>query len=563
MQDTVSLVIKSSYQGDGEMLYHQVRHIVTMLEKRNFCEILLIFDNKEDNFIRQYAEPSKSSNIAAAEKLIDQEYIDRWEETPSDEKTIRELYWRWFRSETTETHTLNNSPMAQPLYAFEITNGTYTLQADADVIICRRDWTHNYLRDMIEAVESSPRVVSVGFNIAHKYSDTKPYSSPASGEYVPEVRICLFQKERFLSLRPFPNEIVDGKYRLTWYRSLQKLQHERDMVSLRGGDGRTYYIHPPNDRKKNKSYLYGVMRQVEHNQTPEIQFENVDLVGTAADWKLRPTDTGTLHNLWHILRTSNIATSLYGCEYLTNMNRIEIDITYACNLKCDNCARSCSQAPDTAAMSQKQIEIFVKESIANNIYWEKIGVLGGEPLIHPELEEILDILLSYKQNFSPATEMQITTNGYGKKVISQFSKIPKGISLVNTRKTTPRQEHFEPFNRAPIDQWRFVFSNYQNCCSTTSDCGLGLNTYGFYPCGVAGSIDRVMGFDIGLKKLPVRSEELSPLKLTLCKYCGHFCSRHYILPEYRKKLTGTPMSKSWIQAYQNFEQNKLNLTKYG
>ncbi len=563
MKETVSLLIKSSYQGEGDMLYRQVRHIVTMLEKRNFCEVFLIFDNKEDNFIRQYAESSKNSNILTAEKLRNQGYIDKWEETPSDEKTIRELYERWFGSETTETHTLNNSPMAQPLYAFEITKGKYTLQVDADVMICRRDWTHAYLRDMIESVESGCRVVSVGFNIAHKDSDAKPYTSPMSGEYVPEVRICLFQKDRLLSLRPFPNEIVDGKYRLTWYRSLQKLQHERDMVSLRGGDGRTFYIHPPNDRKKDKNQLYGIMRQVEHNQIPDIQFESVDLVGTEADWKLRPIGIGRWHNLCHVLRTSNLATALYGCEYVTNMNRIEIDITYACNLKCDNCARSCSQAPDIAAMSPKQIEKFVRESIARNIHWDKIGVLGGEPLLHPELQEILNILLSYKHDFSSSTLIEITTNGYGNEVVSQFSRIPKEISVINTRKTTPHQEYFEPFNRAPIDQWKFAFSNYQNCCSTTSDCGFGLNTYGFYPCGVAGSIDRVMGLDIGLKKLPVISEEFNPLKSALCRYCGHFCSRHHIPQELRKKITGTPMSKSWMLAYRNFEQNKPNLTKYG
>ena len=151
------------------------------------------------------------------------------------------------------------------LYAFEITNGMYTLQADADVIICRRDWNHDYLSDMINAVESAENVVSVGFNIAHKTDEFRPYSAPMLGEYVPEVRICLFRKERFLSLRPFPNELLNGKLKLTWYRSLQNLQKKNGLISLRGGDGRTFYIHPQNQVKKDLHFLFGVMEKVERN----------------------------------------------------------------------------------------------------------------------------------------------------------------------------------------------------------------------------------------------------------------------------------------------------------
>jgi len=269
------------------MLDHQVRHIVKMLEKERFCEVILVFDATETCFIRQYSAPSKNTALTVADTLLHEGIIDKWVIVPTDNPDLVEaVNERWFGLTTIETHTVNNSPMYQQLYAFEISNGTYTLQADADVIICRRDWNHDYLKDMIKAAESAENVVSVGFNIAHKTNEFNPYLSPMLGEYVPEVRICLFRKDRFLSLRPFPNELVDGKFKLTWYRSLQQLQKKEGLVSLRGGDGRTFYIHPPNSVKTDLHFLFGVMKNVEQNHIPDIQFDSVDLKGTAVEWGL-------------------------------------------------------------------------------------------------------------------------------------------------------------------------------------------------------------------------------------------------------------------------------------
>ena len=60
-----------------------------------------------------------------------------------------------------------------------------------------------------------------------------------------------------------------------------------------------------------------------------------------------------------------------------------------------------------------------------------------------------------------------------------------------------------------------------------------------------GATDRVMGFDLGLKYLPRSHEKIFPQMEQLCKYCGHFCSRHFIPKEQRETIVGSPMSKSW------------------
>jgi MoaA/NifB/PqqE/SkfB family radical SAM enzyme len=75
---------------------------------------------------------------------------------------------------------------------------------------------------------------------------------------------------------------------------------------------------------------------------------------------------------------------------LPNLNQIEIDITYECNLKCINCNRSSTQAPIKEGMTLEQIENFVRESVELNKKWKLINLLGGEPSIHKDFLEIVN-----------------------------------------------------------------------------------------------------------------------------------------------------------------------------
>jgi len=44
-------------------------------------------------------------------------------------------------------------------------------------------------------------------------------------------------------------------------------------------------------------------------------------------------------------------------------------------------------------MSVEQIQKFINESVDNNVKWERIRVMGGEPTLHPDIFEILNLLL--------------------------------------------------------------------------------------------------------------------------------------------------------------------------
>ena len=251
------------------------------------------------------------------------------------------------------------------------------------------------------------------------------------------------------------------------------------------------------------------------------------------------------------IRTTKIITRILGPEYRRSIKDIEIDITYDCNLRCFNCNRSCRQAPTKENMSLEQIEKFIKESIEQDAKWRKISLVGGEPCLHPDIFEIINLLLNYKQKFSIKTEIYLVTNGLIKEVLK---KIPQSINIINSAKETSVQEGFESFNVAPVDLKQYQNKDFKNGCQILKDCGMGLNMYGYYPCAVAGGIDRIFGFDNGRKHLPEKNDPLFDQLNTFCRLCGHFKKHDTIDTE--------KMSKSWKEAYSKHLTKNLELTKY-
>lgn len=255
------------------------------------------------------------------------------------------------------------------------------------------------------------------------------------------------------------------------------------------------------------------------------------------------------------IRIQKPLTNLFGPKYQRSRKFIEIDITYDCNLKCINCNRSCRQAPSKESMTVGQIQKFVDESIKNNIKWERIRVLGGEPTLHPDLFKILTVLLRYKKDFSLDTNLELITNGFGERVKKVLSKIPEGVNINSSEKETTVNLFF-PFNIAPKDSVLFRFADYSNGCATVCDCGMGLTPYGYYPCAVAGGIDRVFGFNIGRKNIPSLDDSMTDQLKIFCKLCGQFGGGK------AKRIDKELNSKSWKEVYERYKKRKPSLSLY-
>ena len=973
-----SLLIKACYQ-DGGTLETLVTHIVKQLERPDhFKEVLVVVDSKEYDFIREYSAPKKRETLQALDRLKERGIINDYFISPSDENEILRINREWFSVECSASHCIRNIPVAPQLFGFEKCSGDYILQVDCDAIVVRRDFNHSYLSDMINALKSQS-VVSVSFNISHSPAASNVEYCSNIPSYVPEVRFCLFEKKHFFNMRPYPNEIIDGKLKYTWYRSVEIAQNERGFCSLRGGDPRTFYIHPPNNIKNDKEFWFRVLERVESGIIPDKQFEKVDLCGNSDDWLIpkrsgnfifvisgrnisnekflrgwqsvvsqtrndweaiiindnsdnhlheyikeaiapyldrttyiqnpftkvilenihqavknicinpysviiimdmddmlltndvltelrkeyltgadmtagtalktssgilpfvpdfknprnermgdvwihlrsfpkymfdsiddeyfkhkgewidkfneltytvpmaemaedprfidwplylwepghvrneehyrlneiskdvvrskstyigfrpfrslndrilpsgevlrsatagnvtfirhaekeeinyRTTERGqrearlwgkslpfkidlfltsliertaetawcikegnestgeliplrslegvhvkkrnsweesksevgfwntiekwiqgeipeeiiesyetsmlfVLESIWKTISEKNSENTLvithdhiilylhmlfYQTKshkvphlggfslpseeiykkiielktkicnhrvFRTSLDTIEIDITYRCDLGCNNCDRSCGRAQADDDMSVEQIQTFLNQSIQSGISWKRIRIMGGEPMLHPEIETILGFFNSYGESFSN-TEIELYTNGLPKKHMIQ---VPDRIQVHLTEKNSRENPEFEPYNLAPID-FSGIKKDFSQGCWITSYCGLGLNKYGYYPCAAGAAVDRVFGFDVGHKELPFSEEQLSEVKSILCAYCGHYlCDGSYRDPEARTSIRNLePMTESWAIAYDKFNENKPELTKGG
>lgn len=232
-----------------------------------------------------------------------------------------------------------------------------------------------------------------------------------------------------------------------------------------------------------------------------------------------------------------------------NLNQIEIEIFTGCNLHCFNCDRSVRQAPSNDSMSLDQIFNFIKESKELKWNWKRISILGGEPTLHPNFFEILDIFYQYKLDTS--CEIEVITNGFGevKKIIS---KIPDWVIVRNSNKIAPIQK-FYSYNIATIDILDYKDLDFSKGCLITSRNGLGLTVNGYYPCGAGASVDRIFNKNIGIKELKnVNEESLREQMKFLCSICGHY-KRNFD----DNLIDNEQISKTWKLAYSEYKKKLI------
>jgi len=85
---------------------------------------------------------------------------------------------------------------------------------------------------------------------------------------------------------------------------------------------------------------------------------------------------------------------------------------------------------------------------------------------------------------------------------------------------------------------------------------MGLTPLGYYPCAIAGSINRFTGDALGYANLPHDDDGMSAVSEKLCRLCGHFRDGHCVPQDLRPALTEQVMSPTWIQLYDSYEQRK-------
>jgi hypothetical protein len=283
----VSLLIKCCPQDEGT-LRDQVHHLIGMLAgQTRFARRILLVDPFEGPYLREFDRGNLQALMGAAQLLLSECWIDEIWIAPQDPVLIAEVNARWFgTSSCTASHTTQGAPVTAQLWAFERITSRYVLQLDVDVLIGRVDPAHDYLEEMLQAIRTES-VWCVGFNIPKAECGYIPYASRPNG-YAPEIRLGLLDLARIRDSRPFHNPISGGRLTFMWHRALEHAQSSNGMQSVRGGDSRSFYLHPMN-RDKGDHRLPMIRDLVAQARYPKDQAGQWDL-DTGLDWRYPSRD---------------------------------------------------------------------------------------------------------------------------------------------------------------------------------------------------------------------------------------------------------------------------------
>ena len=166
------------------------------------------------------------------------------------------------------------------------------------------------------------------------------------------------------------------------------------------------------------------------------------------------------------------------------INKLELHITLKCNLKCNNCNRLCNLYPEREEhMSPEQVEHFLSQVD----YVGKMKVLGGEPLLNPQFDDIFDILVENVKK-KKLGYVKFETNGTIK-----IDKSKVGINGIKWQGTTQPRKRHNPSTWAPNDLNIPARDMTKEACGIIRFCGFSLDNYGYLPCGNAVMIARLFG----------------------------------------------------------------------
>ena len=279
----VSLLIKTCLM-EWRIIERLIRHQVKQLEEPlPFCEKIVVVDPSEGPFSRQHDEPNATEHRQAMERLLDDGVVDRVIYAPTEPDVIRETYKRWFGNPSDKTHSSNGQQLLATMVGFESCSGDYVLQTDSDLLILRKERDYDYLAAMADVLQRDAKSLFIGMSICN--SEAIPYTSRSGrGDWRVEVRGCLFDRRRLLSVLPVENSLVDGRFALAWHRAFDNLISATDYRSYRGGSPEAGFIHVPNERKADSEALLDIVESVERGHLPEVQLDNVELCGTRKDW---------------------------------------------------------------------------------------------------------------------------------------------------------------------------------------------------------------------------------------------------------------------------------------
>ncbi len=174
------------------------------------------------------------------------------------------------------------------------------------------------------------------------------------------------------------------------------------------------------------------------------------------------------------------------------IDRVELNITFACNLACRSCNRLCNLTRLDGDMTVDQVQMFVNNLAREGRKLRRVKVVGGEPTIHPQFREICEVLLAAK-GAGWIEKVAVNTNGVTAKQFAE-KPIPVGIRWMVS---PPTRKTHRPFLWSPLDLGLVG----RGPCKMPRVCGFSLDATGWLPCSAAIAVARLFSLEHLYKSL--------------------------------------------------------------
>jgi len=235
-------------------------------------------------------------------------------------------------------------------------------------------------------------------------------------------------------------------------------------------------------------------------------------------------------------------------DYRPKSGKVEWHITYKCNLRCVGCNRFAflndTHTPDMTLDDAKKC---CEE--APKYGFHTVIILGGEPTLHPDFLNFVDLGLKH------FNEVYVFTNGATQDSQLLLSwALAKGVVLGNAPQRYSIVHSILDYCVAPIDLGITREPCYL-CSCNPGRCGISLDSVGYTFCCIGGALDAVLG-------LGARTPNLSDLfdpdfivehQRKLCSHCGCTLGLDKKFASSCKKKYGILMSETWLRSSEKWE----------
>lgn len=218
-------------------------------------------------------------------------------------------------------------------------------------------------------------------------------------------------------------------------------------------------------------------------------------------------------------------------EHAERAIRIECNVTYRCNAVCEHCNKAVGLAKfNKADMTPQQMRRAVDQLIEQKIDCRRFTFCGGEPVVHPQLQELID-----EADRLPGVRygFRILTNGLRSTeerraaiklpkrfqwIVNPVDDIDDPLSGKNDPFARPNKRYHTPFWVSPADLG--LEAKFENC-TVKGWCGIGLDSTGWSACGKMRMFSELLGVEgVSLRSGDIMQHVNTPVP-EICKHCQY------------------------------------------